>query len=614
MFLRPAASAGPRPAPVGASLLAHAWRSLYWVVFVPHSAPPKKPLTAYQREIAPNEKKLVWYRFNTKLPEVTPAKVAKIEAPRRKRPAPVKATVQHPKQTIVAKSERPDAGKQLMIAPGPELKTQHELDAPNLMAFKMPEPPAPPEPPKPFTPPAEPTPAAEPPKLENGPEIASRIVAPPTEIPVAKPDRPEPKAFNPPPPAPKQAETPQLQPGEAIVAAAIPDAAELAAVPRPAKPAPKRFDPPKQIAKVVETPVLQPGQVAVTSNGVVPAGDSKALSSVGRPDRPAPRVFYPPQAPAHSGGSAPTLSAGPTLVSQAPKAAGIPGDFARPDRPAPKLFTPPSRTAGTAGGAGASEGTSPVIDIPPTLASNLNVAVVGLNPVDRVPVVPEGSRPAQFSAAPEISPKGGEPEPGNSSGIVLKDLTITDNSGKIDKPVERQSLTRLTRVEPTSHENLLATARPTPSRASPIGALPLPAVRVPAAPDPRLDGRVVYTIAIQMPNVTSYSGSWILWFAERKSESGEAEIAAPEPLRKVDPIYDNSAVDDRVEGKVQLAAIIHTDGYVYGINVVHGLDPRLDKSATEALRKWEFTPARRDGRPVDVDIVIEIPFRLRTLK
>jgi TonB family protein len=118
-----------------------------------------------------------------------------------------------------------------------------------------------------------------------------------------------------------------------------------------------------------------------------------------------------------------------------------------------------------------------------------------------------------------------------------------------------------------------------------------------------------------MPNVTSYSGSWILWYAERRSAStDEREVLPPEPLRKVDPIYDNSAVEDRVEGKVQLSAIIHTDGYVYGINVVKGLDPRLDKSATEALRKWEFTPARLDGNPVDVDIVIEIPFRLRPLK
>jgi len=72
-------------------------------------------------------------------------------------------------------------------------------------------------------------------------------------------------------------------------------------------------------------------------------------------------------------------------------------------------------------------------------------------------------------------------------------------------------------------------------------------------------------------------------------------------------------VDDRVEGKVQLGAVIHTDGYVYGITVLRGVDPRLDNSATAALRKWEFEPARRDGVPVDVDVVIEIPFRLRPL-
>ena len=78
-------------------------------------------------------------------------------------------------------------------------------------------------------------------------------------------------------------------------------------------------------------------------------------------------------------------------------------------------------------------------------------------------------------------------------------------------------------------------------------------------------------------------------------------------------MYDLSAVDDRVEGKVQLSAVIHTDGYVYGITILHGVDARLDNSAVAALRKWEFEPARRDGVPVDVDVVIEIPFRLRPL-
>ena len=115
-----------------------------------------------------------------------------------------------------------------------------------------------------------------------------------------------------------------------------------------------------------------------------------------------------------------------------------------------------------------------------------------------------------------------------------------------------------------------------------------------------------------MPNLTSYSGSWILWYAERKAEPGEQhEVTPPTPLRKVDPIYDLTAVDDRIEGKVQLSGIIHTDGYVYGINVLSGVDPRLDNNAITALRKWQFEPARREGTPVDVDVVIEIPFRLR---
>ena len=47
------------------------------------------------------------------------------------------------------------------------------------------------------------------------------------------------------------------------------------------------------------------------------------------------------------------------------------------------------------------------------------------------------------------------------------------------------------------------------------------------------------------------------------------------------------------------------------MELVHGLDPRLDRTAEEALAKWQFTPAMRNGEPVDVDILVEIPFRLK---
>jgi outer membrane biosynthesis protein TonB len=46
------------------------------------------------------------------------------------------------------------------------------------------------------------------------------------------------------------------------------------------------------------------------------------------------------------------------------------------------------------------------------------------------------------------------------------------------------------------------------------------------------------------------------------------------------------------------------------VRLVKSVDARLDKSAEEALLKWEFEPANRNGSPVEVDVVAEIPFLL----
>jgi TonB family protein len=114
-----------------------------------------------------------------------------------------------------------------------------------------------------------------------------------------------------------------------------------------------------------------------------------------------------------------------------------------------------------------------------------------------------------------------------------------------------------------------------------------------------------------MPNITSYSGSWIFWFAEREAQPrASPDIHPPAPLRKVDPKYFADAVDARREGKVRLAAVIRRTGRIDTVTLISGFDARLDGSAAEALAKWEFEPARRNGTPVDVDAVVEIPFRL----
>jgi TonB family protein len=71
-----------------------------------------------------------------------------------------------------------------------------------------------------------------------------------------------------------------------------------------------------------------------------------------------------------------------------------------------------------------------------------------------------------------------------------------------------------------------------------------------------------------------------------------------------------SAVEEKIEGIVRLSAVIRQDGSLGDIVVVRSLDSRLDFAAREALSKWIFEPAMRDGAPIDVDAVIEVPFRL----
>jgi TonB family protein len=137
------------------------------------------------------------------------------------------------------------------------------------------------------------------------------------------------------------------------------------------------------------------------------------------------------------------------------------------------------------------------------------------------------------------------------------------------------------------------------------------AARVSSSPDPRMAGRYIYMVAISMPNVSSHSGSWIVWFAEHQPEPGAPrDMRPPIAVHKVDPKYIPSAAAEHVEGRVRLFAVIGKDGRVGGITVLEHLDARLDRSAVEALAKWEFEPALRDGIPVDVDAVFDIPFHL----
>ncbi len=330
-------------------------------------------------------------------------------------------------------------------------------------------------------------------------------------------------------------------------------------------------------------------------------------------DLPTPRMrFVPPPVPAPA---APTSTAQVQLVTPpdltASFDAALPEVFHVPMSAPKRPYTPPPARGGTT----KSGRTIRVEAVPPAAAPtgpanspDLTLAVVGLNPVDK-PVLPAAASPAGFTAGPVVR-KEGATSMGEPKGLSVPDIFV--RGAKDAKP----DLIARAYAPVTSADNIRESMRTANPALSARSVQPVPmringAIQVSSAPDPVFQGRDVFMLAIQMPNLTSFSGSWLMWYADRAAmEKGLGPVAPPVAYRKVDPKYSQEAVQERIEGRVQLVCVIQKDGKVSGIEVRHGADERLNLSAKEALSKWEFTPATRNGQPVDVDVLVEIPFRL----
>jgi TonB family protein len=121
--------------------------------------------------------------------------------------------------------------------------------------------------------------------------------------------------------------------------------------------------------------------------------------------------------------------------------------------------------------------------------------------------------------------------------------------------------------------------------------------------------RRLYSMTLNMPNLNSAGGSWVMRFAELDNAHEKGELIAPVADHKVDPAYPLQLMRENVAGTVTLRAIIRADGTVSDIRVVNGADARLDHYASEALSRWHFLPAIRNDATVDVEAIVMIPFK-----
>jgi len=90
-------------------------------------------------------------------------------------------------------------------------------------------------------------------------------------------------------------------------------------------------------------------------------------------------------------------------------------------------------------------------------------------------------------------------------------------------------------------------------------------------------------------------------------------VSSPRLLREIKPVYTAEAMRAKVQGVVQLRAVVLPDGSVGRVEVLKSLDGvfGLDQEAIKAARQWRFAPGMRQGEPVAVRVVLELSFTLR---
>jgi protein TonB len=66
----------------------------------------------------------------------------------------------------------------------------------------------------------------------------------------------------------------------------------------------------------------------------------------------------------------------------------------------------------------------------------------------------------------------------------------------------------------------------------------------------------------------------------------------------------------KYKGAAMLIIVVGEDGAVRDAQVTRSLGAYLDSKAVELVKNWKFEPANKKGKPVAVQLAVEVDFRL----
>jgi len=87
-------------------------------------------------------------------------------------------------------------------------------------------------------------------------------------------------------------------------------------------------------------------------------------------------------------------------------------------------------------------------------------------------------------------------------------------------------------------------------------------------------------------------------------------VKAPRAIYDPEPEYTEKARKEGQQGIVLIRMVVGSDGMPRDVKVYRSLSADLDESAMNTVKKWKFAPGTKDGKPVAVQIIVEISFHL----
>jgi TonB family protein len=90
-----------------------------------------------------------------------------------------------------------------------------------------------------------------------------------------------------------------------------------------------------------------------------------------------------------------------------------------------------------------------------------------------------------------------------------------------------------------------------------------------------------------------------------------AGVQGPMITRESKPGYPAQAKANRIQGLIRMECVVLADGTIGDVKVTQPLDVELDNEAVNTIRMWQFKPGTVDGKPVPVQVMVEMSFSLK---